>query len=383
MTDTKNPEIQTILKQIGSAKRIAVVLPAKTTIDIACAGVALTQSLQAQAGKNAMIFGLDTTILPTLPFLKNSPVIHSALNSSSQLAIRVSNKNAQPSELRYEKTTEGLTVFITPKDGEFVETDVTVLPSAANFDLVIILGAANLEQLGSLYTENTKLFFETPHINIDVNPENEFYGTVNFVQTTATSLSEVVVDLVEAISGGLQNEFVSTALLAGIISQTSSFRDPKTTPQAMLKASRLVEAGAKQQEIIQHLYKTKPLPLLQLWGRALARLTTVPNKQVLSAVVTKSDLEKTKVNVNDLHLVLADIVEMVSGYSIVALFAELPTSGTQIVLAGLPYEDLNKIAAKFGSLENKSTSLIGKYEYISFYSKDSLDTAQQTFSSVV
>lgn len=402
MTDNNHSDIQTIIKNIGSAQRIAVILPQEANVDLLAAAVALSSTVinqsfntQSQEGgfvsdleagqKIAMIFTSAGQSMPQLTFLKSLPAIHSTLNSGSQLAIKISNRNAQPKELRYEKNDDGLTVFITPGDGEFQDTDVSVLPGAADFDLAIILGAQNLEQLGTIYTENTKLFFETPTINIDVNPTNEFYGTINFVQTTASSISEVVMDIIETSPDVLTDENVSTALLAGIISQTSSFRDPKTTPQVLLKASRLVSAGAKQQDIIQHLFKTKPLPLLQLWGRALARVTSLAEKQLLTAILTKSDFEKTSTGAESLAVVVRDIIEMITGYSLVILLAELPKGTVDVVIAGLPFEDLLKVATQFIShsptLERKQ--LFGKYEYVSISLNIDLPEAQLRLNKII
>lgn len=386
------PEIQTIIKTIGSAKRIAIVLPQTTNVDLIGSASALATAVSMSPDKTAMIFSSSAGSV-ILPFLKDAsghiPQIHTGLNGSEQLAIKISNRNAQPKELRYEKDKDGLTVFITPEAGaQFKEADVSVLPSATNFDLVIILGTASFEQLGNIFTENTKLFFETPNINIDINPANEYFGTINFIKTSASSISEVVMDVIEAMPNVLANNLVSTALLSGIISQTSSFRDPKTTPQALLKASRLIDDGAKQQEIVQYLFKTKPLPLLQLWGRALARLTALPEKQILTAVVTKSDMEKTKVAVEFLPAVVRDIIEMITGYSLVILLAELPAGGTQILVSGLPFEDLNKtvmqfLAADAEPLNQKPASLTGKYEYLSFHIDDSLVLAQEHLNKII
>lgn len=388
MTEDNLP---TILKNISQAKRIAVALPKQLTLDALCAGLAIETSVSSSSTKT----GNATTVtlisasseLPATQFLKNQPQVYKTLTNSKGLSIKVSNSHAQPGELRYEKEADGLVISITPSEGEFIDADVSVLPSAANFDLVIILGAANFESLGSIYTDNTKLFFETPNINIDIDPANEYYGTVNLVNTTATSLSEVVMDVIEAMPNALDNEIVATNLLAGIISQTASFRDPKTTPTALLKASRLVEKGAKQQDIIQHLFKTKPLPLLQLWGRALARLVAQPEKQALTAVLTASDIEKTKVGTDELYIVLRDIIEMVTGYSLIVLLAELPNtngaSGVQVLLAGLPHENIAQAAKQLGGNDAKALPLVGKFEYASFLAKQTLPEVQQNISNII
>jgi nanoRNase/pAp phosphatase (c-di-AMP/oligoRNAs hydrolase) len=382
MTDSKT-DINTILKTLSAAKRVAVVLPEQVNIDLFAAAAAFAGFLK-QSVKQSTVFSSAKT-LPSLPFLKDKLEVFPGMNDGTQLAIKISNSHAQLSELRYDKGDDGITLYITPKEGQFMSSDVSVLPSAANFDLVVIIGAANFEQLGDIYNSNTKLFFETPHINIDINPANEFFGTVNFVPTTASSLSEAVMDILEA--QGSIDENIATALLAGIISQTSSFRDPKTTPESLLKASRLVTAGARQQDIIQYLYKTKPLPLLQLWGRALARLTASTEKQVLTAVVTKSDLEKTQVGVDQLPIVVKDIIEMISGYSLIFFLAELP-NGVQVVAAGLPFEDLQKVMADLqgGQIEPKKlepANLTGKYQYLTFWVKQDLPQIQEKLNKII
>jgi hypothetical protein len=397
--------LPTILKNITQAKRIAIALPQQLTLDAVCAALALQITITSQPDKTVTLFSASTDV-PALPFLgpeAQHPQLNSALSNSNGLAIKIANSHAQSKELRYEKTSEGgLVIFVTPAGaGQFLESDVSVLPNAASFDLVIILGAANFEQLGSVYTDNTKLFFETPNINIDIDPSNEYYGTVNAVNTTATSLCEVVMDIIEAIPNALSNETVSTSLLAGIISQTASFRDPKTTPATLLKASRLVASGAKRQNIIQHLFKTKPLPLLQLWGRALARLTVMPEKQALTAVITATDLEKTKVETESLPIVLRDIVEMVTGYSLVILLAELPAAVSngannsankvQALLAGLPHENILQLASKLIAADNPSADnsnlkislLVGKHEYVSFPLSKPLAEIQQMLNEQI
>lgn len=380
--------IQTILKNIAEAKRVAIALPSQLTVDMLCAAVALQTviSTRSENPASAAIFSASAEV-PALPFLKNTAQIHRELSGRTELTIKVSTRNAQPGELRYEKGDDGLLIFIKPSSGQFLEHDVSVLPAAGNFDLVIILGAANFEQLGTVYRGNTKLFFETPNINIDINPDNEYYGTVNFVSITSSSLSETVFDIIEKLPNALDNETVSTSLLAGIISQTSSFRDPKTTPMALQKASRLVASGAKQQDIIQHLFKTKPLPLLQLWGRALARITAQPDKKALTAIVTASDLEKTKVQPESLPIILRDIIEMVTGYSLFALLAEMPSGATQILLAGLPYENISQTVKQFFPDAKLSLGdaklLTGKYEYLQFTEPDTLAKIQERLAQLI
>ncbi len=372
-----------IIKNIGSAKRVAIVLPANANVDALCAAIALQAKLPGVA-----IFCSGT--VPELPFLSGLPAVHGSFSNGNQLEIKISNRNVQPKELRYEKTDSGLSIFVSPDNGQFVAEDVSVLPAIGAIDLLVIIGAANFEQLGKLYTDNPKLFFDTPHINIDNNPSNELYGTINLVVPVASSLSEILVDILEGLPGGLSRDadgdIVTTALLAGIIAQTSSFRDAKTTPSALQKASRLVAAGARRKDIIQHLFKTKSLPLLQLWGRALARLTTADNNRVLTAVVTTSDLQKTGIAENELPIVLRDIIEMVTGFSLVVFLAETGTEQNPVVtilLAGLPYEKLTELANKMGSNAENPQTLVGQYQFVTFKILENLVAVQNKLTQIL
>lgn len=62
---------------------------------------------------------------------------------------------------------------------------------------------------------------------------------------------------------------VTTLLLAGIITDTGSFSEQQlVTPEAFDLAGDLIDLGARQQEIIKHVYKTKQLETLKLCGKS-------------------------------------------------------------------------------------------------------------------
>src|SRR5262245_28401838 len=98
--------LQTIIKNIGQAKHVAIALPEQASVDAYCAAFALQAALPSSA-----VLGAGR--VPELLFLPNLPSVTSGLSDSNSLAIKISNQNAQPKELRYEKTNSGLTVFIT------------------------------------------------------------------------------------------------------------------------------------------------------------------------------------------------------------------------------------------------------------------------------
>src|SRR6185295_16411933 len=90
--------------------------------------------------------------------------------------IDLSTKRTEIEELSYKKEPGQLSIFIKPKKGQFVPTDVTFRTSNFPFDLLVLIGIDSLEKLGDIYSQNTELFFETPQLNIDFRPSNENYA---------------------------------------------------------------------------------------------------------------------------------------------------------------------------------------------------------------
>ena len=158
---------------------MAIILPEELTLDVFCAGIALNQAV-SKLGNSATVLS-SSKVIPELAFLKPLPTVHTSFSKGDQLIIKDANKNAQPTEIKYEKEADGLKIFVSGSGGEFKDEDVSVLPNLNVFNLVIILGASNYESLGKLYIQNTKLFFETQTINIDNNPSNEYFGTQNLL----------------------------------------------------------------------------------------------------------------------------------------------------------------------------------------------------------
>jgi hypothetical protein len=253
-----------------------------------------------------------TEVAPRFSFLPDSSEVTTKIDLTKNLVINVATNRAQLSELSYKKNPEQLSIYIKPVKGEFTPEDISFDASNFPFDLVVLIGIANLEQLGEFYSKNAQLFFQTPILNIDFKGSNENYGQLNLVDLTATSVSEIILDLINKFESSLIDENIATQLLAGIISETNSFQHVRTTPQTFLKASQLVALGANQQDIVGHLYKSKSLGLLKLWGRALARLKQDFDNLLVYSAVNQSDLQKAGASEEDANAIIKEMVSQLS-----------------------------------------------------------------------
>jgi len=137
------------------------------------------------------------------------------------------------------------------------------------FDLVIALDCGDESRLGSIWVDRP-----TPKpdlINIDHHITNTRFGQINWVDPSAASTSELVLDLIDRLDIAL-NPDIATCLLYGIVGDTLGFRTPNTTPHVLFYAQRLMEAGASLNDSMNDQFNRRSLALICLWGKAINAL---------------------------------------------------------------------------------------------------------------
>ncbi len=157
--------------------------------------------------------------------------------------------------------------------------------------------------------------------------------------------------MLEAWPGGKEmiDEDVATLLLAGIITDTGSFQNSNTTPRAFAGASHLLDYGARQQEIIQHVYKTKNLSTLKLWGRVLSKIKTDDKYKLVWSTISQKDLQDTSSHQDETGDIIDELMTNAPGAEIVMLIKEkeegLVSASVRTTHAGV---DASELAEMFG-----------------------------------
>ncbi|MDH4358463.1 MAG: DHH family phosphoesterase [Candidatus Berkelbacteria bacterium] len=261
----------------------------------------------------------------TFSFLPKIAEIENEIDVSRDLIISVKTAETKIEKIGYKKDAEGkkIDIVVTPSSGKLKTEDVSVTESGVKFDLIIALDTPNLERLGKL-AQPADIFYEIPVINIDHHPSNERFGKINWVELVATSTSEILVSLIEALSREVKllDEDVATALLTGLIYDTSSFQNINTTPKSLTVAAQLVAAGARQQEIIKNLYKTKSLRTLRLWGIVLSNVSEDKEHKFLWSSVTKGDYISAGADESALSGVIDELLKSATEVDFVLLLSE-------------------------------------------------------------
>ncbi|MFH0776810.1 MAG: DHH family phosphoesterase [Patescibacteria group bacterium] len=285
-----------------------------------------------------------------LPALEN---FETAIAGANDLVLNFSLKDRESAEV-FSKIEDGvLKISVRPVGGApFTRDEIEFAVGEADFDLIVCVDVPDLPQLGRLFEANPNLFYETPVINIDHHASNTGFGKVNFVDTTAASSSELVLRVLRSLESEfnkkLLDEDVATLILTGIITDTGSFQNSNTTPRSFELSADLIEAGARQQEIIRHVYKTKQLSTLKLWGMALAKIEFDQVHRIVWSAITESDFRAAGANIEETDGLIDELLSHAPGAEVVVLLKQRDATVSGSIRTTTPAVSAAEIAGIFG-----------------------------------
>lgn len=118
------------------------------------------------------------------------------------------------------------------------------------FENVIVLDTANFERIGKvkeLTAENAFI------VNIDHHPTNDNYGTVNYIDPTASSASEILIRIFKDNDIRITKE-ISDSLLSGILSDTGGLRFGNTNIKTIEAVRELMSYGSDLADLTDRIF---------------------------------------------------------------------------------------------------------------------------------
>ncbi|PYZ93747.1 DHH family phosphoesterase [Salipaludibacillus keqinensis] len=138
--------------------------------------------------------------------------------------------------------------------------------------LVIVCDTANTERI-----DDQRYLLGKETIKIDHHPNLDHYGSIMWVDPTASSTSEMILELsLELEEDSNMNDEMARLLYAGIVADTGRFQFSNTTEKTFQYAGKLIKANFSRADIYNHLYETT-LPVLRLEGYVLSELNVLPS----------------------------------------------------------------------------------------------------------
>ena len=140
---------------------------------------------------------------------------------------------------------ESFNLVVTPRPG-FQKLD----PNQVKFsytgglvDVIFVIDSPTLNSLGTIYTENQNQFNGKDIINIDRHLTNAYYGTVNYVNKTISSISELILSILQTLGTEIDRD-MATNLYAGSAASTNNFTSYSTNAETFEHIATLLRLGA-------------------------------------------------------------------------------------------------------------------------------------------
>ena len=130
------------------------------------------------------------------------------------------------------------------------------------YDAVFIIECSDLDRPGisGLDREFT--------VNIDHHATSEHFGTINWIDSTASAVGEMIYNLCKAIGGRITKDIAECVYMA-LVTDTGSFHFPNTSERTLKVASELIKAGAKPAKIGEAVYNNYPWSRIELMRQVL------------------------------------------------------------------------------------------------------------------
>lgn len=246
-----NTQLAEAQKLLPNAKKVAVVLPMNSSVDYLAAGLSLFLSIK-QAGKESCI-ATKSQILVGHSNLFGVGEIKDKLpqtgggNLTLVLGGVVTPDGSVPAleKLTWEPKGNDLQLIFEVVPGQkFEPTSITPRYSGSELDLVFVLGALTLSELGDIYTNNPQTFTSTHVVNIDNKPSNSLYGNSNAIDPASSSLSEMVSQIILGLQLPMDQDMASN-ILFGIYSQTNNLQGGNVNPDTFMMVAEALKVGGK------------------------------------------------------------------------------------------------------------------------------------------
>lgn len=338
---------QDILAVLKKANHI-LVLPS-SPIDGDSIGSALSLYLVLKKlGKKVTVVA-EEQIPSSYSFLPEISAISRELHFVRDFVVTVDCRQAPPKNVRHEIQGNKVNIFITPAEGSISKDSISFSGGSVPFDCMVTVDAADVSQFGKIYENAVELWNLIPVINIDHHASNSSFGKINWVDIMAASTTMLVASLIEELGPNLMDADIATLLLAGLITDTGSFQNPNTTPDAFAAAAKLIGQGARQQEIIRNIYKTKKLSTLRLWGRTLTKIQYDEPHHLVWSVLTAKDFAEIGGSPDETEGVIDELMSNAPGAEIIFLLKEKgPTEVGGSIRTLTSAIDASKLAGLFG-----------------------------------
>ncbi len=187
-------------------------------------------------------------------------------------------------------------------------------------DLIFTVDFNALHRIG-----NMKSILEcntAPKIMIDHHQQPEDYAAYMYSDVEMGSTSEMIYHFINRIGDlDMLNKPIAEALYTGIVTDTASFRFPKTSPTTHKVVAKLMTCGINHSEIHNKIYDSNRFDRIKLLGIALNNLKIIKQHNAAYITLSQSELDSCNYQKGDTEG-LVNYGLSIKGVKLAAIFIE-------------------------------------------------------------
>jgi phosphoesterase RecJ-like protein len=208
-------------------------------------------------------------------------------------------------------------------------------------ECVIVLDCGDFKRINAdLPLENREFAL----INMDHHLSNELYGDLNYVDTSASAVAEIVYEVLRLLDVSIDKE-ISTCLYTSLLTDTGSFRHSNTTAKTHAIAGDLINSGIDFSSIHRIIFENKKFEKVKFYGEVIENMTLEHNGKICIIYIPKSLIEKY-------NLISEDTSDVITfGTSIdtveVTMLIKEAEDGVKVSLRSKSLVNVSKVAEGF------------------------------------
>lgn len=188
-------------------------------------------------------------------------------------------------------------------------------------DLIVILDTNEFSRTKSM--EQSVMNSKAKKICIDhhtgLNPEPFTAYISNIIYPSNCS---ILYDFIKADNEKYLTEEVVSSLYVGIMTDTGSFRFPRTTSEVFIMCADLIRRGADPVKLYENVYATTTMENLKLSARFIESLEFFYDNKVVVGIVTQRDFRELSLNIDHVEG-FSSIIMNIKGIQIGVILVEL------------------------------------------------------------
>ena len=189
-----------------------------------------------------------------------------------------------------------------------------------NADAIFILDVNDIKRVKSL--EIPILKSKAIKIVIDHHLEPKEFADYYFVDSEASSTSELIWKLLIQDDNFECNEKIASSLYTAIMTDSGSFRYPRTDAEVHRIIADLIDFGADPVKIYNEVYNRNPINIIRLLGIGYSNLESYFDGQLCLMTLRKTDFLKTETDSNDVEGFVEEL-HSINGVKVGILMTEI------------------------------------------------------------